>query len=365
MYPVSELFLRTLRVSHNVVVQVDAYRDGALVLADIPISGGEVSVDTGSTVRRTLSLTVADPALDPGTDPTAVLAPFGSELFVRRGIRYTDGTVEWCPLGRFRVQDVKASTSGGVSVTGADRGVAIQDARFTGIMAAQTSNNVAQEVTRLITGALPGTTVTDRTGGLGTRAVPAVYWERDRWEAINELAKAAGAEVYFDPDGNAILAKVPSVDDPVAWWVDAGESGVLVQADTQLSREGTYNGVVASGENGDTAPVSATVTDNDPASPTKWGGPFGTKPYFYVSPLITTADQATSAATSLLNRVRGFSRQLDLTLVPNPALEGGDVVRVRLPDGSTETHIVDGAKVPLDPSTPMTLSTRSPEPLQE
>lgn len=364
MQAVSELFLDSLRASHAVVVQVDAWRGGALLVEDLPISGGEVSVDAGSQVRRTLSLTVADPGLDPGTDPLAPLAPFGSELVVKRGIRFPNGTVEWAPLGTFRIQEAQTSASGkAVNITGADRGAALQDARFTSVMASVTANTIPAEIARLITAVLPGVTVTNLTGS--TAATPAVYWEQDRWAAIDELAKAIGASVYFAPDGNAVIAKTPSISDAPVWWVDAGESGVMVEAEMKLTREQTYNGVVASGENGDTAPVTATVTDNDPASPTLWGGPFGTKPYFYTSPLLTTTGQASSAATSLLNRVRGMSRQLDLTSVPNPALEGGDVIRVRFPNGVVETHLVDALKVPLDPGSPMTLSTRSPDPEKE
>lgn len=364
MHPVSDLFLDTLRVSHVVQVRVDVYRGAVLLIEDLPISDGEVSVDSGSQVRRTLSLTVADPSLDPGTDPLAPLAPYGTELVVQRGVRYPDGSVEWCPLGVFRIQEVQTSASGqAVSITGADRGAAIQDARFTSVMAAVTSNTIPQEIARLITSVLPTVTVTNRT--TSTAATPAVFWEEDRWAAIEELAKSIGAEVYFAPDGNAVIVPTPSINDAPAWWADAGETGVLVEAEMRLTREGTYNGVRASGENGDTAPVTALVTDNDPTSPTLWGGPFGTKPRFYVSPLITTVEQATSAATSILNKFRGMTRQLDLTLVPNPALEGGDVVRVRFPNGVVETHLVDALKVPLDPKGAMSMSTRSPDPEKE
>jgi hypothetical protein len=364
MHPVSQAFLSSLRVSHVVTIRVDAYRGDELLASDLPVVSGEVSVDSGSLVRRTLSLTVADPSLDPGLDPLAPLAPYGSELVVSRGIRFPDGEVEWCPLGRFRVQEVSTSAGGAeVSVTGADRSSALQDARFTAVQAAQTSNTIPAEITRLVQAVLPGVAVTDRSSS--TASTPAVFWEQDRIAAIDELAKAIGSEFYFGPDGTAVIAKVPSINDAPAWWVDAGESGVLVGAEMKLSREQTYNGVVASGENGDTPPVTATVTDDDASSPTLWGGPFGTKPRFYVSPLITTAQQATDAATSILNRARGMTRQLDLSLVPNPALEGGDVIRVRFPDGSVETHLVDALKVPLDPSSAMTLSTRSPDPEKE
>lgn len=365
MYPVTTQFLDALRRSHVTVFNVDAYRGAVLLASDLPISGGSVTVDGGSQVRRTLSVTIADPSLDPKVDPLAVLAPFGSDLIVKRGIRFPNGTVEWAPLGRFRIESVQAAVAqDAIAVTGSDRAAYVKDARFTAITQSNTSNTVVAEITRLLTEALPGLTVTNLT--TATNSTPSVYWERDRWEAIEQLGQAIGADVYFDPTGNGVIAPAPAISNTPAWWVDAGELGVMVNGGRETSREYTYNGVVASGESGgDTPPVTATVWDTNPASPTYWLGTFGKKPYFYVSPLLTTGAQCTSAATSMLNRVRGMIRQLDLSCVPNPALESGDVIRVRFPDGATETHLVDSFTVPLDPSTAMSLKTRSPDPATE
>lgn len=365
MYPVTPAFLGALRRSHVVTLQVDAYRGSTLLKADLPVSGGAVTVDGGSQIRRTLALTVADPGLDPKLDPAATLAPFGYELVVRRGIRYPNGQTEWVPLGRFRIETVQAAVAqNAIEVTGADRAATVKDARFTTITQANTTNTVVQEIRRLIQEALPGVPVTDLTGA--TAVTPAVFWERERWDAIEQLGQAIGADVYFDSAGNGVIAPAPTVSTEPAWMIDAGELGVMVDGSRETSRELTYNGVVAAGEgDGDAPPVTATVWDTNPASPTYYLGPFGQKPYFYVSPLLTTVAQCASAATALLGRVTGLVRQLDLSCVPNPALESGDVVRVRFPDGTAETHLLDSFTVPLDPSTAMTLQTRSPEPATE
>lgn len=365
MLSVSDNFLKALRTSHTMRVQVNAYRGGVLLASNLPVQGGSVSVDYNSQIRRTLSLTVGDPAWDPGTNATAALAPFGSELEVKRGIRFPDGTVEWVPLGWFRVQESSgAQGASSVSVTAADRSSAVQDARFTAVRASNTALTIPAQIAALITEVLPTVTVTNLSGS--TSATPAVFWEEDRWQAIDELAKSIGCVCYFKPDGNAVIEKMPAVTNPVQWQVDAGQQGVMVTAETSVTREGTYNAVVASGENsGDTAPVAATVTDNDATSPTYWGGPFGQKPRFYVSPLITTAQQATDAATSMLGQVRGLARQLTLSSVPNPALEAGDVIRVVFPDGTGETHLIDQFEVPLEPAGAMPMQTRSSKPTLE
>jgi hypothetical protein len=366
VYAVSTRYLDALRQSHNVRLQVDAYRAGVLVRADLPIAGGSVSIDATSDVRRQLDLSVADPTLAPvAGDTSGPLTPFGTELFVRRGVAFPDGTVEWVPLGWFRVQAVTASLSAGVvRVQGVDRSRAVADAKFLTPTQSVTTNTIPNEIKRLVQGALPTAVFVDMTGV--TSATPELIWEQERWAAINDLARTIGAECFFNADGQCVLRTVPGVDSAVSWYVDAGETGVLVEGSQDTSRESTYNGVVAVGERTDNfAPYSATVTDDNPSSPTYWLGPYGQVPYFYTSASITTLTQAQSAATGLLARTKGLTRQVSLSSVPNPALDAGDVIQVVFPDASYERHVVDSLSIPLDPSEAMPIGTRSTDPTKE
>lgn len=360
MWPVTAEFLATLRQSHVVTLQIDAYRGAELVYENVPITGGSITVDESSMIRRTVDLTIGDPALNPGTDPAAALTPYAAELAIRRGIRYPNGKTEWAPVGRFRVNTANASAVGDLQVTGADRSAYLQDARFIGLTTSDTSLTIPEQIRRLILEVLPTVEVRDLTGS--TARTPAVTWEEDRLKAIDDLATAIGAEVYFDPEGNAVIAPPAAIDDPPVWILDAGASGVLVNVTAETTREGTYNGVFASGEPGDGDPVWSTVVDTDPSSPTYWEGPFGKKPYVYTSPLITTVTQARDAATSLLAKVRGMSRQVSVELIPNPALEAGDVIHVIFPDGTVERHLIKSIGLPLDPGSAMSIGTKTPEP---
>src|SRR5439155_14916916 len=100
----------------------------------------------------------------------------------------------WVPLGRFRVESVQAAVAkNAISVNGSDRAATVKDARFTAITQSNTSNSVVAEITRLLQEALPGLVVTNRT--TATNSTPSVYWERDRWEAIEQLGQAIGADV--------------------------------------------------------------------------------------------------------------------------------------------------------------------------
>src|SRR4029453_11401224 len=101
------------------------------------------------------------------------------------------------------------------------------------------------------------------------------YFSRSRADTLGELAKAGSSEAYFDADGNFVYDVVPGAADPV-WGVDAGEQGGMVSAAEALARTGGGNGVLTDGPaTADAPPVSVLVTDDDPASPTRWGGPFG------------------------------------------------------------------------------------------
>ena len=93
MQPVSEKFLPALTTDHGLEIMVSALYNGAVVRPDIAITDCSVHIDAGSDIRRTVTLTLPSPTDFPATesDPYAV---YGQQLYVERGIRYTDGSVE-------------------------------------------------------------------------------------------------------------------------------------------------------------------------------------------------------------------------------------------------------------------------------
>ncbi|MFD0384699.1 hypothetical protein ACFQ2B_27990 [Streptomyces stramineus] len=128
-----------------------------------------------------------------------------------------------------------------------------------------------------------------------------------------------------------------------------------------MTADKVFNGVLAKGENSEAsvAPVSALVVDNDPTSPTYWSGPFGHRPMFYSSATLTTTAACTAAATLKLRAAMAPNAAADISALPNPALEPGDVIRVLYPDGSKELHQVQSFTVPLDVGGDFTIATIS------
>jgi len=371
-YAIDAPALAALRTSHAVTYRVTAYTPDGGVLEDVPISGGSVKYDAGSKVRRTADLTVSDPDLWP-VHPAAALSPVGSELFVEYGINVPGaGTTFWVPLIRGPVQKVKRSrpgSSAAVTLAIADRSAKVAEDRFDAPTQTRSGETCVAEITRLIRETLPGAEVLDLTGS--TQIAPVLDIDKERWaDGIEKLADAIGAEVYADRVGGFVIAPVPSLANGTAsWLIDAGETGVLVTFEEELSRERVYNAVIASGERTDGTPaVYAKVVDDEPGSPTFYGGTFGRRPTFLTSQLLTTQAQCLAAAQARFERVRGLHATVSLTQVPNPGIDPGDLLSV-IPDAAapdaTQLHVADTVQIDLDPTAAQPIGTRTLDALDE
>jgi hypothetical protein len=349
MYPApSDRFLPTLRESHVPYTQVQMLRTDGVVV-DLAHTGGSVTVDRGSAVRRTCTVTVPDVSLLPMT-PTDQLAVYGARLRITRGIIYGDGSIEAVPLGLFRIDKISGDPAlGPVTIEGSGLEAVVADDKFTAPYSTRGGTAAVTAITGLIQASIPGAVVTNRAtdATIGT-----MTWDvqGDRWAAVQECATAIGAEVYADADGQFVIAELPDIlTAPVAWDVDAGATGVLISANRAFSRDGMYNMVVASGENSEDniPPVSGTASDTDPMSPTYVGGPFGRVPRFYSSATLINSALAQGAANKLLRDSVKPNATVSLTSLPNPCLEPGDVLRVTYEDGRRELQQVESFTISL------------------
>jgi hypothetical protein len=348
MYPVSDRFQARLAEAHTPVTRVQLFLTTGQVI-DLEHTGGSVTVDRGNAIRRTCSVTGADPSLIPRT-PTDQLATNGALLRVSRGVEYGDGTSELVPLGLFRLDSVDGDVSEGpVTLQGKDLSAVIADDKFTAPYTA--TGTVITSVTSLIRRSIPAADVVsllaaDTTIGSRTWDV-----EADPWAAAQEVAAAAGAEVYANADGVFIISVLPDlVTATPVWAVEATEGGVYVSGNRAMSSDGVKNGWLARGENtaDNIPPVSYLATDSDPTSPTYWGGKFGRRPGFFSSSTLTTTAACMAAANLRLAAGKAPNASGDFSSLPNPALEPGDVIRVMHPDRTKELHQAASFSVPLD-----------------
>lgn len=326
-------------------------------LTDLPFIDGEVKVTSSQAVRRTCSLTV-DPRLWPASvfDP---LSPLGSEVLAEVGIGARGGW-EWIPVFRGPVQRSNRSlTAGAVTIEAAGREQAVIDDRLDAPAQTVSGALVVAEISRLITESIPTATVVDLTGS--TKVAPQITIDRERWKnGVEALATAIAAEVYADPTGVFYIRPQPTLNADPVWTIEDGANGTMLDGDEELTREKVYNRVVVESSRADgSAPIFVVVSDDDPASPTRYGGPFGRKSRPYRSPLINTVPQATEIGIALLARIKGLQSTITLKAVPHPGLESGDVIEARLPDGRRQKHVLDTFNIPLKAGPVQSLTSRS------
>lgn len=370
MRPVSAKFLNAIGSSHRVVVVVDVIQPGLTssaadtFLATLPtVVGGGVTLDASASVRGRVDLTVVDDGtlgLVP-SHPSDLLAPYGNELHIKRGVRYADGTEELVSLGKFRIDEcgVDDSSQGLViTLTGQDRAARVIDARFEEPWEIDQDSLVEQAIDDTLGPAGVAAAVPVET--LATTPHLIAEEGSDRWQFVTDLARSAGMRLYFNGDGDLVLAPEVSGGDPVVTLAE-GQDGVLVSAGRKWDRTGAYNAVIATGENtGEILPARGVAIDDDSASPTYYYGPFGRVPRFYQSSFLATDAQAEDAAASLLQQQLGTTQRVDFGTYCNPALEPGDIVLItRLRAGVNENHIIQSISIPLTPDGITTGTTRA------
>lgn len=336
---------------------------------------GTVTLDITASTRGRADLSFADPALIPET-PSDTLAPYSNELSIARGITYSDGTSELKQLGLLRIEEAEITDQ--VSVNLLDRSVRVAEAKFEETYTTAEGTNLVTEIENICRWAIP-----DLTTEFSTRTAPTITLHAeegdDRWEYCQSIAAALGCDLYFNALGVLTLRTVPDVTNPPVAYLVEGEAGVSVRPPTLLdltkrwSRTETFNRWKAVGDNPDvdTAPPSAVATDDQPNSPTRYGGPFGKKPAdVFSSPMIENTDQAQDAANGLRAKGIGAVQSVDFGALVNPALEPGDVVHVtrtrrdptdldRLVKVADENHIIDSLTIPLTADGTMSGTTRA------
>ena len=357
---------------------VDATIGGAQIsgATGMQPTGGTITDTTKPGVRRTLNLELPS---TPGLFD--LLAPIGTTLTVTAHITYLSQQTLDIPMGVFDVDSQSMSEGGGkISLTAPDKWVRLQRAQFIGPAAGVRGMTVTAMIAKLVTDAL-GSSESVVVNATSTAVMGTTTWEKDRAQAIIDLATQIGAWCYFDRNGVFTIDNVPQIAASADWLIDASPSGVLVSLDRERSRATTYNVVVVSSSySGGPKFPTQYVWDNDPNSPTYAGsgngagtskptpgtaGPFGTAPYNFDSPILTTAASAIAAGKTILARTTGLASQVSLSSAPNPALDAFDSLDVMPPKERydiarvIERHFADTVTHSLTPNGPTQVDGRS------
>lgn len=347
MYGRSERFDNAIRFGGASPVSViDAYRAGVRVASNLPwTKPSSVTVDETASTWRTCEVTFVDVDHDLiPTSPTMALAPYGTDLFIRTGFRYGDGTAELVPMGVFRILVSRPTAKGLISVLGYDYSRVVARARFEVPRVFPRGYSRAQAIAELI-----GERTESVSAGHDVLSyevsddslLPLTIFEEgerygDPWKACTDLAESAGQQVFFMPVGpwpTAVLRNAPDIAEafPV-WHFKRGEGSTLVEMQPEQDTTTGYNVYVVTGEGSELAsggaqPVRGSAEVTDPASPI-YPGTYGRVPTFLASSFIKTDAQAEQVANANLPRKAGGSEGLTIKGFAHPGHEVGDVVRV-------------------------------------
>jgi hypothetical protein len=376
----SPRFYSILRESHTPFIRAEVTYNGAIVVPDLQVTGGSVTMQADDLSRSSLSgLTYIDRnrTLLPDT-PNSVLGVYGHEINIYRGVRfsgsdYSPDVIEEALVGKFRVQSLNAeeiwSRPDGeayhspaewlyvgslVSADGQDRAANIIDARFINAEQPLSGNSVQDEIIRICDDIIEVDTSNWYT--LPDKTPPSsIAYQEDRGDALADLAQAIDCRVFVTRDG--LLRLEPIGELPNSLLGTERPIPAVQSISTTTTRDGIYNAVVARGEEIDNAyPVQGFHPDDDPSGRTTWGGPFGRVPYFYASPILGTPQAAELAAeTRMKNLIKGRERKFTLTGVPDPTLDPNDYVRVVLPGREPFPGKIESITLPLDETSLMTL----------
>lgn len=305
------------------------------------------------------------------TITNGTLVPYGNEVKAYRGLEYLDGTVEYILLGTFALLDVEFTDSADgnrvINISGRDRSDIVESNSWVTPFNVALDANYGATIQRL---------VEDRLGPFWNPKVTKVF------EAVSELtpkvdygtspggnpwgeactmARVIRRRLYFDRDGNVRLDSVPDPKTATpAWLLQDGPVGNLLSIRRLHSRTKSYNGIVVSGENSSAAkPVRGEAWDDITTSPTWVGGKYGRRPLVITTPLVKDPGMAQNLAVYLHAEMLALHEEVEVSFVPNPALEVTDVLRVeRKALGVAYNYLISRMEIPLRYDQPATATLR-------
>ena len=317
-----------------VLAQFVVYQNGSPVGGPYTanVSDGSFTIDRNSEFRRTGQITLEFNPLDlPGelvpTNPSSLLAPFGTELLIWTGLStpadaVSGNAAQLIPNGLFvitstTVDDLTVDLQ--VTLSLSDRGwtIAQRTLKSPYNFPATANGNFADEMIALIN------LVWNQQQNVQplqfnivptAATVPTASYDQgsDPWQACQDMAAAVGYELYFDQNGVVVGKPIPDFTQTQPIWnftddatvisgnpvgsgstaLQGGPYSTPAEASVTMTRDGIYNDIIIQGtgdanaatyKNGiqtSGSPILAEAADLNAFSPTFVGGPMGDVPNF-------------------------------------------------------------------------------------
>lgn len=341
------------------IYRVEVWNSGSRVddygTDGIPILDGAIQATLSSRVTRRLSLSV-DRRLAP-ISITDLMTPYGNELVVWAGISGYGGPNYLWAAFRGRIADVIVDNTQ-IQVSADDLAGELVNSFYDIPQSSNTGHTMVSEWQRIVREAYPDAVF--GTSDVIAERMPKMTFSDSRAAAADAIAEAASAYWYTLGDGSFVMRLVPwaTLQTPLLT-LESGVDGTLIDGQYTLSRENVFNRITVVGEAADgSAPVSATVFDNEATSPTYFYGPFGPKGRRVTSNVTTNNGAAFQLAERLLRRYRALTRTWQVDLVSDPALELGDCVTIDHL-GQVDIQVVESFNLPLSGDNVMNVGLRA------
>lgn len=374
-YPHSERFNDALLGYHVPVISVRAL--SSIQFGPNPeglpldVLSGNVKLSSTADIKGTLDMSVAGSFWDS-------LKPYGVEIFVERGVDFGNGEQEYVPCGYYRVQKINQPNApdGPITVTGQDRGARLKEHRVLFPYSYGTGTTHRQIFNDLINGLTLGPSPFDRITWpmYQGKTVPITFLGYDPDDAklpsgvvtdfvgdfLGKIADARGCILRWDRTGGLLVdSRDRAPGTPPNFFVTTGEQGNMISLGRELSRDATYNAVVAYGSD-PAYPTGFGYTFNDDGdSPLNINGPFEAVVRKYASPLLHTLDQVGTASRTLVLRYKGLPSGVSSIVLPDPSIDPLDVCYIEPQNLPPDTQVVDTVTIPLTITQPCTVDLRA------
>lgn len=350
VYPASDAFIQALSHSHKMVADVLLIRGAGV--EPVPFVGGTVTATYNAQVGRSATVIMERNYYD-----LLELSTLSDVVMIRTGIP----TYEMVPLITGRIDAVQQDrTTGTITLTVVDRAADVVRALFETPWAVAAGQSTTAVMTQMIQDVDPGFGVDVGPGVVDAATIVGAY-EEDRGSALDELAKGINAVWMATRTGSFEIASNPyqgtAVDSGLI--VRNGTTGTMQQATDTVSRQAVTNSVtvisepVTSGAN----PIRVTVRDDDPSSPTYWGGPFGKQNCVIRNDTLTTIGEAQAYAQRLLDQSLAMVHSWQISTPHFPLLDPLDVFTT-IYDGEEKQQVVVSIEYPLLAPESTTISSR-------
>jgi hypothetical protein len=359
---VSDTARAALSGSWTYYLNVQSWLGDQLLATNVPVDAGSEETDRSLRVPERVTLTVPKKAAGTDWTPTAATSPLaanGQTLKISLGIGKGPDGIEWFQRGEYLIHETKEGDDGlTLAVTAVGLLALIDEAKF--IAPFQPTGTFRETVRSLVEPALTvdvSAAPTDRSAGsvgaFDTDRLAGLYELIDAWPAASRMN--AGGYLEIIPD------VAPTAADVVRTFSTAA-GGTVIVASGESTREGAFSAVLVTGYAADGTEVRG--VRYVPSGP--WAYPAGAAnplpvPWTFASPFMTSQQICSAVAEVLLRRkVReAISQRYEITAVPDPTLEIGDVVTITTDHVTDLLCTVERISLPYFPTGPMGVTVAS------